>query len=57
MEQIEIRFPDGTARLYPKGTLVRDLLPGKKGNDESVAAKLDGKLLDLQTPMEQGGEL
>jgi len=57
MEQIEIRFPDGTSRLYPKGTLVRDLLPGKKGNDESVAAKLDGKLLDLQTPMEQGGEL
>jgi threonyl-tRNA synthetase len=57
MEQIEIRFPAGTSRLYPKGTLVRDLLPGKKENDEPVAAKLDGKLLDLQTPMEQGGEL
>jgi threonyl-tRNA synthetase len=57
MEQIEVRFPDGTSRLYPKGTLLRDLLPGKKENDEPVAAKLDGKLLDLQTPMERGGEL
>ena len=57
MEQIEIRFPDGTSRLYPKGTPVRDLLPEKKENEEPVAAKLDGKLLDLQTPMEQGGEL
>jgi len=57
MEQIEIRFPAGTSRLFPKGTLVRDLLPGRKENDEPVAAKLDGKLLDLQTPMEQGGEL
>ena len=57
MEQIEIRFSNGTSRLYPKGTLVRDLLPGKRENDEPVAAKLDGRLLDLQTPMEQGGEL
>jgi threonyl-tRNA synthetase len=57
MEQIEVRFSDGTSCLYPKGTLIRDLLPGKKENDEPVAAKLDGKLLDLQTPMERGGEL
>jgi threonyl-tRNA synthetase len=57
MEQIEVRFPDGISRLYPKGTLLKDLLPGKKEDDKPVAAKLGGKLLDLQAPMEQGGEL
>ena len=57
MEEIEVRFPDGTSRFYPKGTLLGDLLPGRRENDEAVAGRLDGKLMDLQTPMEQGGEL
>ncbi len=57
MEPIEVRLPDGTSRLFPKGTLLRDLLPGGKEDDKPVAAKLDGKLLDLQSPVEEGGEL
>ena len=57
MEQIELRFPDGTTRLHPRGTLLKDLLPGKGKNDLPVAARLDGKLMDLQSPLEQGGTL
>jgi threonyl-tRNA synthetase len=57
MEQIEIRFPDGTTRLLPRGTLLKDLLPGKGKNDLPVAARLDGQLMDLQSPLEQGGTL
>jgi threonyl-tRNA synthetase len=57
MEQVEIRFPDGTTRLHPRGTLLKDLLPGKGKNDLPVAARLDGKLMDLQSPLEQGGTL
>jgi threonyl-tRNA synthetase len=55
MEQIEIRFPDGTAHLHPKGIQMRDLLPKKGEDDQPVAARLDGQVLDLQTPLERGG--
>jgi threonyl-tRNA synthetase len=55
MEQVEIRFPDGSARLHPKGAPLRDLLPQKGEKDPPVAARLDGQVLDLQTPLERGG--
>ncbi len=55
MEQIEVRFPDGTARLHPKGTPLRDLIPQKGADDQPVAARLNGQVLDLQTPLEGGG--
>ena len=55
MEQIEVRFPDGTARLHPKGTPLRALIPQKGAADQPVAARLNGQVLDLQTPLEGGG--
>ena len=55
MEQIEIRFPDGTVLLHPKGIPLRGLLPEKGEDDQPVAARLDGQMLDLQTPLERGG--
>jgi threonyl-tRNA synthetase len=55
MEQIEIRFSDGSARLHPKGTLLRDLLPQEGKDNPPVAGRLNGQMLDLQTPLEGGG--
>jgi threonyl-tRNA synthetase len=55
MEQIEVRFSDGTIRLHSAGTLLKDLLPRKGADDQPVAARLDGQIMDLQTPLERGG--
>ena len=55
MEQIEVRFADGTARLHPQGTPLRDLLPPGGTHGQIVAARLNGQVLDLQTPLERGG--
>ena len=55
MEQIEVQFSDGTIRLHSPGTLLKDLLPRKGADDQPVAAKLDGQIMDLQTPLERGG--
>jgi threonyl-tRNA synthetase len=57
MEQIEVRFSDGTIRLHSPGTLLKDLLPRKGADDQPVAARLDGQLMDLQVPLERGGNL
>ncbi|MBI5968069.1 MAG: threonine--tRNA ligase [Deltaproteobacteria bacterium] len=60
MEKIEVRFPDGTAKSYPKGILLKNLLADSsiRGKaDEIVTAKVDGVLLDLQTPLTKGGLL
>jgi len=60
MEKIEVRFPDGTARSFPKGILLKDLLPDSSISgqpDETAAGKVDGVLLDLQTPLTKGGLL
>jgi threonyl-tRNA synthetase len=55
MEQIEIRFADGTVAHYPPGTLLRELLPSKGEGHQPVAARLDGQIMDLQAPLERGG--
>jgi threonyl-tRNA synthetase len=51
MEQIEVRFADGTTRLYPPGTL-KELLPARRRRS-TVAARLDGQIMDLR-PLERG---
>ena len=60
MEYIAVRFIDGTAKEYPKGVLLKNLLresaSGPMGN-EVVSAKVDGVLIDLQAPLENGGTL
>ena len=60
VEKIEVRLQDGTARSYPKGILLRDILadPAMQGKaDEVVTAKIGGVLLDLQAPLTEGGLL
>jgi threonyl-tRNA synthetase len=57
MEKIEVRFQDGTIRQHPRGIFLRDLLPKGAEADQTVAAKLDGRVMDLQAPLEQGGSL
>ncbi len=56
VEQIEIQFKDGTTSLHPKGISLHDLLRSHPGQtDQTVAARVDGKMLDLQAPLERGG--
>jgi threonyl-tRNA synthetase len=60
MERIEVRFRDGTTQSYPKGTLLKDILPDSVGPDEAadvVTARVDGVLMDLQSPLDRGGLL
>ncbi len=51
MEQVTVRLPDGTARLYPRGTMVgavaRDL-----GLRDALAARVNGREQDLASPLE-----
>ncbi len=60
MENIAVRFIDGTIKEYPKGVLLKKLLresaTAPKSN-EIVSAKVDGVLMDLQAPLERGGAL
>jgi threonyl-tRNA synthetase len=57
MGRIEVRFKDGTNLLHPRGIPIRDLLSKEGDPDPTVAAKIDGRLMDLQAPLEEGGLL
>ncbi|MDI6755223.1 MAG: threonine--tRNA ligase [Thermodesulfobacteriota bacterium] len=60
MDKIEVRFPDGNTKTYPKGVLLQDLLgdsPAPVQVNEIVSAKINGILVDLHAPLEQGGDL
>lgn len=60
MGKIEVYFQDGTTKSYPQGVLARDLLVDDQGpgrSDEVISAKINGTLVDLQAPLEQGGKL
>ncbi len=58
MEQIEVQFEEGKTVLISKGIFLKDLLPtppGAETADPTVAARIDGQLMDLQAPLEMGG--
>jgi len=61
MEHIEIKSENGFSGTYPKGIFINEVLnqfPHQlEKKDQIVAAKLDGILLDLQTPLDHGGTL
>jgi len=60
MENIEVRFIDGTIKEYPQGILLKDLLKDSSSGPQSnevVSAKVDGVFMDLQAPLEGGGLL
>ena len=60
MEKIEVRFSDKSAKGYPKGILLQEILrdhPESGNPGEIVAAKVDGVLSDLQTSVEQSARV
>jgi threonyl-tRNA synthetase len=57
--QMEIRLPDGAVRRYETGTTAADVAesisPALK--KKAVAAKVNGRLVDLEAPLERDAEL
>jgi threonyl-tRNA synthetase len=58
-QTIEITLPDGSKRTYPRGTTVREVAAsiGPRLAKDAWAGKLDGKVVDLVTPLEADGSL
>ncbi|AMQ21417.1 threonine--tRNA ligase [Geobacillus sp. JS12] len=56
---IRITFPDGAEKEFPKGTTTEDIAasisPGLK--KKAIAGKLNGRSVDLRTPLHEDGEL
>ncbi|MFQ5514827.1 MAG: threonine--tRNA ligase [Myxococcota bacterium] len=59
VEEIELGLPDGTRMSFPRGTTAREVAEriGRRLARDAVAARLDGRWLDLREPLEQGGAL
>jgi threonyl-tRNA synthetase len=59
MGKIEVQFADGKKQSFPAGTAVRDVIASwrKELLGSAVAARVNGDLLDLSRPLEQGGAL
>ena len=59
MSNVNLQFPDGAVKEYPKGTTTEDVAasisPGLRRN--ALAGKLDGKLIDFKTPISTDGEI
>ncbi|WP_033828225.1 threonine--tRNA ligase [Bacillus andreraoultii] len=58
-EMIQITFPDGAVKEFPKGTSTEDIAasisPGLK--KKAYAGKFNGEEIDLRTPIEENGEI
>ncbi len=59
MQQITITISDGSKRRVDKGTTIADLVKasGKDLTDQIVAGRVDGQLVDLNTPLDRSGSL
>ena len=59
MSNVNLQFPDGAVKEYPKGTTTEDVAasisPGLRRN--ALAGKLDGQLIDFKTPISTDGEI
>lgn len=55
---IDLEFPDGSHRQYPKNATGRDVAASisKSLEKRAVLVRLDGKLLDLDRPLTEGGK-
>jgi threonyl-tRNA synthetase len=58
-EKVAIRLPDGTTLEVPKGTTVRAVAEriGPRLAKDAVAGKLDGRIVDLVTPLDSDAAL
>jgi len=56
---VNVTLKDGSKKQYPKGTRIIDVVSelSQRLAKEAVAAKLNGKLVDLCTPIEEDSEL
>jgi threonyl-tRNA synthetase len=58
-ETIQLKFPDGAIKEFPKGTTTEEVAasisPGLR--KKALAGKLDNQLVDLKAPLEQDGEI
>jgi threonyl-tRNA synthetase len=59
MANVQIEFPDQTVKEFPQGTTALEVAQsiGPRLAAEVLAAKLDGRLVDLSTPIEQNGPI
>lgn len=59
MADIQIEFPDGASKGFPNGTtgeeIAQSISPGLR--KQALAIKLDGKEVDLRTPLSHGGKI
>lgn len=55
LNQIKVTLPDGGAREYPAGTTLMDIAKSisPRLGREALAAKVDGRLADLELPLER----
>jgi threonyl-tRNA synthetase len=58
-EKVAIRLPDGTTLEVPRGTTVRAVAEriGPRLAKDAVAGKLDGRIIDLVTPLDSDAAL
>ncbi|WP_100331809.1 threonine--tRNA ligase [Bacillus xiapuensis] len=58
-DMMKITFPDGSVKEFPKGTtteeIAQSISPGLR--KKALAGKVSGQLMDLRTPIEEGGSL
>jgi threonyl-tRNA synthetase len=59
MPSISITFPDGTSKEFPQGVTALEVAKslGPRLAAEAVAAKVDGRLVDLSFPIESNGPI
>ncbi|MGH9357186.1 MAG: threonine--tRNA ligase [Terriglobia bacterium] len=59
MENIQITFPDGSSREFPRGISAMEVAKslGPRLAAEALLAKIDGRLADLSTPLEASGPI
>ena len=54
MEQLQLKLSDGTSLEVKKGATILDALREHRTGSNAVAAKVDGELIDLNTPVVSG---
>jgi len=53
MENIHVRLPDGQTVEVRRGTRIDEIGSGHRADGDIIAAKVDGRPVDLNRPVEQ----
>ena len=59
MANVQITFPDGALKEFPGGTTALEVARsvGTRLASDALVAKLDGRLIDLASPIESSGPI